>query len=267
MKLRTLDKLFWDYFKECPRKACFLYQKNQSFGMSVKRFKKIKKEEFRYFLLEKIFMHILNSKDDEKELKKKIIAYLNKEKFDIKNSKKYSDEEKEYIITTIELMRDLEDLEILLKLMKQDDFKEFDSLKIKLKLSNYIDIKTKTDFEYEIFIPVIQYLDKNEIKIVMFNHNGYPNFIYEYESDINIIKKFIKQDTNNKLREIIIYDFKSMCRYSMKVDVLHLKEIKSILTIIDKGLLFFNSKSENCLNCTNLNNCINIMKKGEKWTL
>lgn len=268
MKLRILNKLFWRYFKECPRKACFLYQKHQTFGMSVKRFKKKTSKEYMYYILEKMFLKIISNKDfDEKELKKYYLGLLNYDKFSIKNSDKYTLEEKEELIETINLMKDLQELELLLKIINKEDFKEFDTLKIKIKLKKYTKLKLNQDFEYELEIPIIQYLENKEVKIILFNHNGYPNFLYEYDSDINIMKKFIKEETNNKIREIIIYDFNSMCRYSIDIDIIHLKEIKSILSIIDKDMLFFNSNESNCYSCSNFNNCLNIMKKGAEWTL
>lgn len=172
----------------------------------------------------------------------------------LKNIRKY--ENKLKLLETKELLKEL------LGLLEIKDSEKLEiGSKITIDLSQFINKKykiknIKNKFEYEIDIPFFKRTDEGLI-LYKFNHSGYPNIIVEEEADLNVLLFAIEHIFDEPVKEIVVYDFLSMKRYSLSHDtnVNYFVEIYKILKTIESNLVPRFVNCENCSNCNNFEAC------------
>ena len=272
MKLLTLDKQFWGYFKQCPRKACLSYYKNSYFGYKPTIFKFKTIEEEKYGILEatayKFFEELQQKKEVSFTRMKEIHYYMiSKRLYKIQYGIMYSDEYKRRFKEMATELRTFKDLRELLDLLEVKDAVNLHTgLEATIDLTEYANSnmhqnnynRLKSEFKYKIKFPFYRRTPIGVMPI-HFNHSGYPFDFQHLNYELILTKLFFEKCVEDNLAKIIVYDFKTMRRYVVEDLEADFSSVRKILETVDKGLVYPNNEFERCKLCPHFEFCKNNM--------
>ena len=277
MKLKVLDKFFWDYFKECPRKACLSYYDNNIFGYRpIKfRFKTLEQEKEGIFEATacKFFEELIEKKSISYTRLKEIFYYVTAHRLaNITNGIKYSDDYKKQFREMIIELRNFKEFKEFAEILNPEDAVNMSTgMKATINLSeyanhnihenNYKSIKSK--FEYRINFPFYKRNKRGSVMPIHFNHAGYPFDFQDLNYELILTKLFFEKCVDEKMTGIIVYDFKTMKRYIVKDLKANFSAIRRILETIDRHLVYPNNKYERCIQCQHYKFCENNLYSKE----
>lgn len=251
MNLSTLNKTFWDYFKKCPKKSCLNFRKNHTmFNEKICIFKAITVEQQRIDILElickKFFTQLINNKEtNEKEIKSISLALIQKKIDSIKKHTRYSNQYKKKANSILNVMKDFEDVKILLNILKPEDAIDLQlGGTYEMDISEYINrnysreasTAIKKEYHYKLDIPFYK-KDVNGITIIKFTNDS---SFYEINQDLLITKCFFNKNTDEKLYKIIIYDLNSFKRIETTNTSINLEHLYNIFKMIDGNYIYAN---------------------------
>lgn len=279
MLIKIIDKLFWDYFKECPRKACLSFIKHNKFENNiVNTFKRLTIEQQKFLIFEKTtnkFFQTLTEKNiiTVGELKTIFLIFIQKARESMKNNKHYSNEYKKEFINMTDELRTLDDFYKLVNMLEEKDAENFyigAIFKINLKdfineerISNKrINGELKNDYFYNLEIPFYKKTNDDKIVAIKYLNTGFPYDIPELNPELIILNSFFKKCTEEELDYTIVYDFKTMQRYEIHDLKRGYRHINNILSIIDNDFVYANNSYENCINCVHKSICAESKKYG-----
>ena len=268
MKLTTLDKFFWEYFKECPRKACLSFYDNNYFGYRPSRYKFKTVEQAKYEIFEstacKFFEELMEKKEITYSRLKEIFYLVSAKRLEkVRSSKKYNDDYKKQFHEMIKELRTFEEFKQFSKILEVGDaFHIHTGLEAKINLTeyannnlndnNYKSLKSK--FEYKIKFPFYRRTPMGVMPI-HFNHSGYPFDIQHLNFELILTKLFFEKCVEDNLFKIIVYDFKSMKRYVVDDLDADFNIIRKILRTIDQNLIYPNNSYDKCKVCPHYTFC------------
>lgn len=268
MKLSVLDKFFWEYFKECPRKACLSYYENTIFGYKPVRYKFKTVEQLKYEIFEatacKFFEELRVKKEISYNRLKEIFYLIFSKKLEkMRLNTKYNDEFKQEFYKMITELKTFEEFQVFAKLLEAGDaFHIHAGLEARINLSEYANSNLlensfkgiKSKFEYKINFPFYRRTPMGVMPI-HFNHSGYPFDMQHLNYELILTKLFFEKCVEDNLFKIIVYDFKSMKRYVVEDIEADFNVIRNILKTIDQKLVYPNNKYERCRLCPHYNFC------------
>ena len=114
--------------------------------------------------------------------------------------------------------------------------------------------------------------EEDGLTLYKFNHSGYPYIILEEEPDLSITRFAVNEYIDEKIKEIIVFDFKTFKRYSVQpIKEARLTDTFKIIKTIDSRLTPRFTSYENCRECTNFELCKKLSKinieEGEEYVI
>lgn len=277
MILVELNRLFWDYFKQCPRKACLAFRKNHIMHLKISTFKFLSVEQQRYKIFEKtansFFYELITNKELNyskfKEYFYSILLYENRK---MKNNGKYSKEYKNEFSCMLNDLKDFGDFERLAEILDPNDTKDLEvGGEYTFNLTEYLNrnhpqesiSSLKELYSYKLDIPFYR-RRKNGVEVIKYIHSGYPYNIVSLDNELNILKAFFNKSTEENLLKIIVYDFKTFKRYEVTDMDIDFNHMFRMLKVIESQLVYVNNTYENCITCLYKDYCRDNQKFKKK---
>lgn len=272
MKLKVLDKFFWEYFKECPRKACLSYYDNNIFGHRPVKFKFKTIEQERIGILEetayKFFEELEKNKEVSFNRMKEMHYYIvtNRRNFILKGNT-YNEEYKRQFAELVKEMRTFKPLKELLGLLEVKDAVNIHTgIEATINLTEYANSnmlennysRLKSNFTYKLKFPFYRRTPIGVMPI-HFNHSGYPFDFQQLNYELILTKLFFEKCVEDNLAKIIVYDFKTMKRYVVDDLEADFSSIRKMLETVDKNLVYPNNQYDRCKICPHIEFCRNNM--------
>lgn len=228
------------------------------FNEKICIFKAITVEQQRIEILEsickKFFIQLITNKEtNEKEIKNISLALIQKKIDSIKKHTKYNNEYKKKVTSILNIMKDFEDVKMLLEILKAEDALELQlGGTYEMDISEYINrnynrkghTAIKNEYHYKLDIPFYK-KDSNGITIIKFTNDSY---FYEINQDLLITKSFFDKSTDEELYKIILYDLNLMKRVEITDMSVNLEHLYNIFKIIDGNYTYANP-GEYCDEC------------------
>ena len=269
--LYTIGKVFWKYFKQCPKKACLSYRRNPSFGIRFTTYKFISIEDQKYKIFEytanMFFKEIMENKQiTYTKLKEYFYFIITKEEKLMRKNSKYSEEYKDDFFKMIEQLKNFVDFNKFAKLLNVKDAINMNiGFNTTINLTDYINMnygtnslyKIKTRYDYSLEVPYYNRED-DKVNAIIYLSNGYPYNIPEIEPEINLVKAFFNKCTDETLNKIIVYDFKTMVRYEVTDLKPTFAQVFKAMKVLDMDFLYSNNSYENCRTCPHIDRCRDV---------
>lgn len=277
MTLTTLNKTFWDYFKQCPRRSCLNFRKNHSmFNVKLKTYKKLTIDQQKFLILEEISKNfftslITNRQTDIVEIQKNMLALLQLKKRKIETNTKYNDTYKKEFNKMIINMKQFIELEKLLKILNPNDALDLKlGAEYEMNITEYINKNLsenhinsiKNEFHYKLDIPFYKE-EADGITVIKFTNDSY---LYELNNDLIITKAFFEKSTEEKLNKMIIYDLNKYSRIELLNKDINFTHLFKIMKIIDSEYIYANPNPY-CEECDYKELCVTGVKKTFKEIL
>ena len=274
MKIKNMDKLFWNYFKICPRKACLSYIKHHHFRKFyvVDTYKRLTVDEQKYKILEdttnKFFQTLIKEGSVTiPQLRTIFLILIQKARERVLSNTYYSSNYKNEFLEMIADLRTLKDFNILTEILIQEDAINIETgIKAKVSLKEFASQgrePLKEEYEYNLEIPFYKRVEDNKVAVIKYIHTGFPYDIPELNAELIILNSFFNKCTDEELAYTIVYDFKSMKRYEVKNIFRGYEHIYSMLYLIDNNLVYANNTFENCRTCVHKKICVDTKNNGE----
>lgn len=212
-------------------------------------------------ILEKISCYFLVTLSEKKELekievKKMYILTVKKLERRFKDRKVYKGPYKELI----EYLLTEKPLDDLLNLLSIEDCVDLElGSTIEFNLNNFfinrLRISIKNNFKYKLEIPLFR-REEDGLVLIKFIHSGYPDINVEEDCDLNITRFLASEVFEENVKEIIVYDFLSLERYSIYVKKNnYFSDVFKIIKSIDSNLIPRFAHKDNCSKCNNKKTC------------